>query len=73
MLVNLVRICVGELTNPTDLLTKFATRWFFSITIYRNYNPEGGRGRKNPVSREVAMEELLQVVKFIYSAIICWY
>lgn len=28
----------------------------------RNYNPEEGRGSKKPVSREAAMEELLQVV-----------
>ncbi|GAA0176601.1 hypothetical protein LIER_29565 [Lithospermum erythrorhizon] len=28
-----------------------------------NYNPERGRGRENLVSREVAMKELLQVIK----------
>lgn len=29
----------------------------------RNYNPEEGRGKKEPISREVAMQELIQVVK----------
>ncbi|XP_076949150.1 uncharacterized protein LOC143621689 [Bidens hawaiensis] len=28
-----------------------------------NYNPKEGRGSKNPVSKEVAMEELLEVIK----------
>ncbi|KAF3790245.1 hypothetical protein EJ110_NYTH16813 [Nymphaea thermarum] len=40
-----------ELNDPAH----FAPPW--------NYNPENGRGRKNPVTREVAMAELLQVIE----------
>lgn len=29
----------------------------------RDYNPGEGRGKKDPISREVAMQELIQVVK----------
>ncbi|KAK0580616.1 hypothetical protein LWI29_004174 [Acer saccharum] len=42
--------CISTAENISDL-THYAPPW--------NYN----RGRKNPVSKEVAMEELLQVVK----------
>lgn len=35
------------------------------IFFVRNYNPKEGRGSKKPVSREQAMEELLQVVKIL--------
>ncbi|CAK9154518.1 unnamed protein product [Ilex paraguariensis] len=43
--------CVSTSENISDL-THYAPPW--------NYSPEG---RKKPVSREVAMEELLQVIK----------
>ncbi|KAH7292944.1 hypothetical protein KP509_28G004600 [Ceratopteris richardii] len=32
------------------------------FVVDRTYNPENGRGRKNPVSREQAMKELLDVI-----------
>ncbi|KAF5731663.1 hypothetical protein HS088_TW18G00347 [Tripterygium wilfordii] len=44
--------CISTSENIADL-THYAPPW--------NYN--GGRGRKNPVSREVAMKELLDVIK----------
>ncbi|XWS45938.1 hypothetical protein CRYUN_Cryun14cG0022200 [Craigia yunnanensis] len=44
--------CISTSENASDL-THYAPPW--------NYN--GGRNRKKPVSREVAMEELLQVIK----------
>ncbi|XVF22706.1 hypothetical protein REPUB_Repub12eG0194100 [Reevesia pubescens] len=44
--------CISTSENVTDL-THYAPPW--------NYN--GGRNRKKPVTREVAMEELLQVIK----------
>ncbi|XP_058085665.1 uncharacterized protein LOC131233080 isoform X3 [Magnolia sinica] len=34
-----------------------------AIFHFRNYNPEEGRGKKKPVSKEEAMAELLQVIK----------
>ncbi|KAL9142083.1 hypothetical protein ABFS82_14G145500 [Erythranthe guttata] len=34
-----------------------------AIFQFRNYNPPEGRGSKKPVSKEQAMEELLQVIK----------
>lgn len=37
--------------------------------IFRNYNPKDGRGSKKPVSREEAMEELLQVVTYSLSLV----
>ncbi|XP_052490626.1 uncharacterized protein LOC105791643 isoform X2 [Gossypium raimondii] len=43
--------CISTSENVTDL-THYAPPW--------NYN--GGRNRKKPVNREVAMEELLQVL-----------
>lgn len=46
--------CVSTSENITDL-NHYAPPW--------NYNPEGGRGSKDPVSREVAKEELIEVVK----------
>ncbi|KAL2251666.1 uncharacterized protein LOC105173228 [Sesamum indicum] len=46
--------CVSTSENISDL-THYAPPW--------NYNPEEGRGSKKPVSREQAMEELLQVIK----------
>uniref|UniRef100_A0A5B7BV46 DUF1499 domain-containing protein n=1 Tax=Davidia involucrata TaxID=16924 RepID=A0A5B7BV46_DAVIN len=46
--------CLSTSENISDL-THYAPPW--------NYNPEEGRGSKKPVSREVAMEELLQVIK----------
>ncbi|KAF8028349.1 hypothetical protein BT93_E1076 [Corymbia citriodora subsp. variegata] len=46
--------CVSTSENIADL-NHYAPPW--------NYNPEGGRGRKNPVSREVAKEELIEVIK----------
>lgn len=46
--------CVSTSENISDL-THYAPPW--------NYNPEEGRGSKNPVSKEKAMEELLQVIK----------
>ncbi|KAF3439980.1 hypothetical protein FNV43_RR18258 [Rhamnella rubrinervis] len=46
--------CISTSESVTDL-THYAPPW--------NYNPEGGRGQKKPVSREVAMEELLQVIE----------
>ncbi|KAL0411825.1 UNVERIFIED_CONTAM: hypothetical protein Slati_3772200 [Sesamum latifolium] len=48
--------CVSTSENISDL-THYAPPW--------NYNPEEGRGSKKPVSREQAMEELLQVIKSI--------
>ncbi|XP_061999930.1 uncharacterized protein LOC133717262 [Rosa rugosa] len=44
--------CISTAENVTDIV-HYAPPW--------NYN--GGRNRKKPVSREVAMEELLQVIK----------
>ncbi|OMO78587.1 hypothetical protein CCACVL1_14285 [Corchorus capsularis] len=44
--------CISTSENISDL-THYAPPW--------NYN--GGRNRKKPVTREVAMEELLQVIK----------
>lgn len=46
--------CISTSENVSDL-THYAPPW--------NYNPEKGRGRKKPVNREEAMEELLQVIK----------
>ncbi|KAK4415995.1 hypothetical protein Salat_2706900 [Sesamum alatum] len=46
--------CVSTSENMSDL-THYAPPW--------NYNPEEGRGSKKLVSREQAMEELLQVIK----------
>ncbi|KAL2460787.1 hypothetical protein Adt_44207 [Abeliophyllum distichum] len=46
--------CVSTSENISDL-THYAPPW--------NYNPEEGRGSKKPVSKEKAMEELLQVIK----------
>ncbi|KAG8363388.1 hypothetical protein BUALT_Bualt19G0017200 [Buddleja alternifolia] len=46
--------CVSTSENISDL-THYAPPW--------NYNPEEGRGSKKPVSKEQAMEELLQVIK----------
>ncbi|XP_027108136.1 uncharacterized protein [Coffea arabica] len=46
--------CVSTSENTSDL-THYAPPW--------NYNPEEGRGSMNPVSREVAMQELLEVIK----------
>lgn len=46
--------CVSTSENISDL-THYAPPW--------NYNPEEGRGSKMPVSREVAMQELLEVIK----------
>ncbi|XP_057980920.1 uncharacterized protein LOC131166410 [Malania oleifera] len=46
--------CISTSENFSDL-THYAPPW--------NYNPEEGRRRKKPVSREEAMEELLQVIK----------
>ncbi|XP_073028516.1 uncharacterized protein [Primulina eburnea] len=34
-----------------------------AIFHFRNYNPEEGRGSKNPASKEQAMKELLDVIK----------
>ncbi|KAL7083306.1 hypothetical protein ACP275_14G153000 [Erythranthe tilingii] len=46
--------CVSTSENITDL-THYAPPW--------NYNPPEGRGSKKPVSKEQAMQELLQVIK----------
>ncbi|KAK3033916.1 hypothetical protein RJ639_033551 [Escallonia herrerae] len=46
--------CISTSENSSDL-AHYAPPW--------NYNPEEGRGVKNPVSREKAMQELLQVIK----------
>ncbi|KAK4397365.1 hypothetical protein Sango_1573100 [Sesamum angolense] len=46
--------CVSTSENISDL-AHYSPPW--------NYNPEEGRGSKKPVSREQAMEELLQVIK----------
>ncbi|KAL8172228.1 hypothetical protein V2J09_024032 [Rumex salicifolius] len=46
--------CVSTSENRSDL-SHYAPPW--------NYNPEGGRGSRNPVSKEVAMQELLDVIK----------
>lgn len=46
--------CVSTSENIADP-NHYAPPW--------SYNPEGGRGRKNPVSREVAKEELIEVIK----------
>lgn len=35
----------------------------FRVLFFRNYNPEEGRGSEKPVSKEKAMEELLEVVQ----------
>ncbi|XP_022897157.1 uncharacterized protein LOC111410824 isoform X3 [Olea europaea var. sylvestris] len=34
-----------------------------AVFHFRNYNPEEGRGSEKPVSKEKAMEELLEVIK----------
>ncbi|CAO2826352.1 unnamed protein product [Amaranthus hypochondriacus] len=46
--------CISTSESASDL-NHYAPPW--------NYNPEGGRGSKNPVSKEVAMKELLEVIK----------
>ncbi|KAL3829577.1 hypothetical protein ACJIZ3_018379 [Penstemon smallii] len=46
--------CVSTSENISDL-THYAPPW--------NYNPEEGRGSKKPVTKEKAMEELLEVIK----------
>ncbi|KAL1809294.1 hypothetical protein ACET3Z_026284 [Daucus carota] len=46
--------CISTSENESDF-THYAPPW--------NYNPEEGRGSKKPVSKEAAMEELLQVIK----------
>lgn len=46
--------CVSTSENTSDL-NHYAPPW--------NYNPEEGRGSKKPVSREVAIQELLDVIK----------
>ncbi|GAB4861889.1 hypothetical protein Ancab_037144 [Ancistrocladus abbreviatus] len=48
------RNCVSTSENITDR-THYAPPW--------NYNPEEGRGRSNPISREEAMEELIEVIE----------
>ncbi|KAM7472110.1 hypothetical protein LguiA_010293 [Lonicera macranthoides] len=46
--------CISTSENMGDLV-HYAPPW--------NYNPEEGRGRKKPVSKEVAMEELVKVIE----------
>lgn len=46
--------CISTSESISDLV-HYAPPW--------NYNPEQGRGTKQPVSQQVAMEELLQVIK----------
>eukprot|EP00262_Sarcandra_glabra_P015390 TRINITY_DN473_c0_g1_i2.p2 TRINITY_DN473_c0_g1~~TRINITY_DN473_c0_g1_i2.p2 ORF type:complete len:204 (+),score=32.42 TRINITY_DN473_c0_g1_i2:39-650(+) len=46
--------CISTSEELSDL-THYAPPW--------NYNPEDGRGKKKPVSREEALAELLQVIK----------
>ncbi|KAL9245292.1 hypothetical protein vseg_018961 [Gypsophila vaccaria] len=45
--------CISTSENSTDL-SHYAPPW--------NYNPEGGRGGQKPVSKEVAMKELIDVI-----------
>ncbi|MCL7030276.1 hypothetical protein MKW94_005674 [Papaver nudicaule] len=46
--------CISTSEEVSDL-THYAPPW--------NYNPENGRGKKKPISREEAMNELIQVIK----------
>ncbi|XP_068651326.1 uncharacterized protein [Aristolochia californica] len=46
--------CISTAEDSTDL-THYAPPW--------NYNPEKGRGKTKPVSREEAMNELVEVIK----------
>ncbi|XP_074279961.1 uncharacterized protein LOC141605182 [Silene latifolia] len=46
--------CISTSENSSDF-THYAPPW--------NYNPEGGRGSKNSVSKEAAMQELLEVIE----------
>ncbi|KAJ0682539.1 hypothetical protein HanPI659440_Chr16g0648451 [Helianthus annuus] len=46
--------CISTSENISDIV-HYAPPW--------NYNPKEGRGSKKPVSKEVAMEELLEVIK----------
>ncbi|KAL2892409.1 Polyphenol oxidase A1 chloroplastic [Bienertia sinuspersici] len=46
--------CISTSENSSDL-AHYAPPW--------NYNPEAGRGGKKPVTREEAMQELLDVLK----------
>ncbi|KAI3796651.1 hypothetical protein L1987_39330 [Smallanthus sonchifolius] len=46
--------CISTSENISDLV-HYVPPW--------NYNPKEGRGSKKPVSKEVAMEELLEVIK----------
>ncbi|XP_043716714.1 uncharacterized protein LOC122664799 isoform X1 [Telopea speciosissima] len=46
--------CISTSEDISDL-THYAPPW--------NYNPEDGRGRKKPVSKEEAMAELVQVIE----------
>ncbi|KAL9258705.1 hypothetical protein AKJ16_DCAP24130 [Drosera capensis] len=46
--------CISTSENASDRL-HYAPPW--------NYNPDEGRGRKNPVTREQAMQELLEVIE----------
>ncbi|GAB2271994.1 hypothetical protein Dimus_006820 [Dionaea muscipula] len=48
------RNCISTAENTSDRI-HYAPPW--------NYNPEEGRGSKNPISREQAMEELLEVIE----------
>lgn len=44
----------------------------FAAKFVRDYNPEEGRGSKNPASKEQAMKELLDVVKlnvYLYACV----
>ncbi|OVA07687.1 Protein of unknown function DUF1499 [Macleaya cordata] len=46
--------CISTSEEVSDL-THYAPPW--------NYNPEDGRGKKKPVSRQEAMAELIQVIR----------
>lgn len=46
--------CISTSENISDIV-HYAPPW--------NYNPNEGRGSKKPVSKEVAIEELLEVIK----------
>ena len=54
------------------MIGKKSTFLIFHSVLCKNrtYNPEDGRGKKKPVSREKAMNELLEVVSVTISYIV---
>lgn len=63
-----------KMTKSKQLMAPKKQTWQNSGCAYcfcRNYNPKEGRGSKKPVSREEAMQELLDVVRSLGKKILC--